>query len=72
MALAALLTLDAMDAANARSWLKNGHKIFNATVQRLQAMAGLRNPKTAQRREEVKANRKKLAASFAGLGVKPK
>ena len=68
MALAALLTLDAVDAANARSWLKNGHKIFNAALTRLQIMAGLKTAKQVVK-NDPKANRKNLAAKLGAAGT---
>ena len=71
MAQAALLMLDAVDASNARSWLKKGHKVYNATVQRLREMAGLdRAKKTADGQPaDLKGNRKAALAKLKALGV---
>ena len=72
MAQAALLMLDAVDASSARSWLKQGHKVYNATVQRLRQMAGFVDPQQAAKPDDVKSNRKSAFAKLKALGASPR
>lgn len=69
MAETALLTLDAMHAATSRSWVKDGHKLFNQITERLLVLAGFRERKEPTRTDDVAANRRALQARLGQMGA---
>ena len=69
MAQTALLTLDAMNAATARAWLKDGHKVFVQITERLLTLAGLRRAKPTKRPPDAAANRRALQDRLRQMGA---
>ena len=62
-----VLLMEAISASVGVSWLKKGGDLYRKTVERFQRMAGIGAP--AKHPEDAKANRKKLGAKLAKLGL---